>query len=75
MDRPAILITPLHDAVEPDAINALSKALFEAQPGQVLAVPFPVQIYHQCDGYWIESQDLGQSLGSSPVPTTQGDEL
>ena len=62
IDNPAILITPLDEAVKPEDIQAISKALYEAQPGQVISSAFPVQVYHLLDGLWVESGDLSRLL-------------
>ena len=65
IDRPAILISPFELEVEPEQIQALSTAMFNAQPGQVIHSAFPVHIHHLIDGLWIESSDLHQVLVKS----------
>jgi len=74
--RPAILIVPeFHDPNLGYEDMAKFKAEIDAaKPGSSIAFPYPVRIYHQIDGFWVESRDLAAMSAPPGLPLTADDD-
>ena len=74
--KPAILIVPEeHDpAIGYENMGKLRAELMSAKPGDSFVFPYPVRIYHQIDGFWVESRDLAAMVAPPGLPLTEDDD-
>lgn len=74
--RPAILIVPEeHDpSIGYENMGKLRAELMSAKPGDSFVFPYPVRIYHQIDGFWVESRDLAAMVVPPGLPLTEDDD-
>ena len=74
--KPAILIVPEeHDpSIGYENIAKLKAELDIAKPGDSFVFPYPIRIYHQIDGFWVESRDLAAMVAPPGLPLTEDDD-
>lgn len=70
MEIPPIIVAPVDSErhLSKMECDELERRIKDAEPGEVIVLPFAVNLYHNFDGLWIHSEDLAEFQSSPDAP-------